>query len=1408
MELMMKSLFVVAVILFVENSQVWADNIDSSCSWRYRKQNGTSGVITSPNYPGNYGDNLECFWEIDIPQNMVSRISFDPIFELELNTASGHCRDKVSIYNDPNYVYCGKTAPPTRYYSGRVVIQFTSDRSSSYKGFRLHWKFVKVDSCSKTPIIQNGRSGVITSPNHPNSYYRRLDCRWLIAVPGNTMVEISFDSKFHVEFRTYSGCPDALTIKSKTAENGDVYCGSIAPLTRVYSGRVIIRFTSDDSVSYKGFKLVWRFLKVDSTCSETPRVQNGASGVISSPNFPGNYNHHLNCVWLIKTPKNTGVEISFDPRFRVDSGSPLNIFVNGIYIASYRGSTAPPTRYYSGSVKIMFNTGSSRTYTGFKLHWTILKVDSTCSRQSRVQIGRTGVITSPNYPGNYGDNLHCRWLIRTPQNMKVEISFDPIFEVDSNTTSDTHNCRDKLYIIYTDYSTGNGDVYCGSTAPPTRYYSGDVIIKFKSDSSNSYKGFKLFWRFLKVDSCSKTPIIQNGRSGVLSSPNYPGNYYHGLNCSWAIVAPENTVVELSFDSNFSIEPKSYGRCWDVLTIQSETVNVYCGNTAPPTRNYTGRVIIRFTSGSYGSYSGFKLLWWFVKVDSCSKTPIIQNGRSGVLSSPNYPNKYYRRLDCRWLIAVPGNTIVEISFDSNFSIGAKTGDSCRDALTIKSKTAENGDVYCGNTAPPTRYYSGEVAIQFTSDRSSTYHKGFELHWKFVKVDSCSKTPIIQNGRSGVLSSPNYPNKYYRRLDCRWLIAVPGNTIVEISFDSNFGIGAKTGDNCFDALTIKSETDRDVYCGNTAPPTRNYTSEVDIRFTSDRSSTYHKGFELCWKFVKVDSCSKTPIIQNGRSGVISSPNYPNSYNDNIDCSWLIQAPENTMVEISFESNFHIQTSKGRCWDALTIKSETGYNLYCGSAAPGNRSHTGNITIQFTSDNSRSNAGFKLLWRVKDTDTDTDTDTDRISYLTVVFGIGFLILVIVAAIAIAVLIRQRRNVRNRNTGNNTTDPGAMCYQPSSSGVGGRIYTTQDGIYEDIDDGEIYDDVDIVDVVVAGVRNVTDDDVDVRNATDDDVDAWNSTDDDVDVWNSDDDVDDNLVAGVRNPPEDTYIVAGVRNPLEDDYVGPDVMNPPEDTYIVAGVRNPPEDDYVVVAGVRNTPEDTYIVPDARNSSEDTYVVAGVRNSAEDDYVVVPNIRNTPEDTYVVAGVSNPTEDTYIVAGVRNPPEDDYVGPDDMNPPEDTYIFTGVRNPPEDTYIVALKPTTTSADDRISPEDDYVGPDVRYSTEDTYVVAGVRNPPEDTYIVPDARNSTEDDYVVVAGVRNPPEDDYVVVAGVRNTPEDTYIVPDARNSSEDDYVVVAGVRNPPEDTYVVPDIRNPPEDTYVVADGIRPQLDDNGTMD
>ncbi|XP_074656071.1 uncharacterized protein LOC141909528 isoform X2 [Tubulanus polymorphus] len=470
-----------------------------------------------------------------------------------------------------------------------------------------------------------------------------------------------------------------------------------------------------------------------------------------------------------------------------------------------------------------------------------------------------------------------------------------------------------------------------------------------------------------------------------------------------------------------------------------------------------------------------------------------------------------------------------------------------------------------------------------------------------IDStCSRTPRVQNGTSGIITSPKHPNNYDDNLVCYWLIRTPEYTMVEISFYSNFRIESTSRGGCFDSISIQTgKAFGAEYCGSTAPTKRYYSGYyVGIQFVSNGAKSY-RGFKLYWRLLKVDSsCSKTPIIQNDTSGIITSANYPGYYFNNLNCSWLIIAPENMMVEISFDSHFSIEsTVRGNCSDALTIKSETGSNRYCGVAAPRKRVHAGNVTIQFTSGKYRNKAGFKLFWQfvqIKDSYTNS---------VWPAVGIGLLLATGVTISTILVL-RRRRNLRNRKSGNNkTTDPGDFIYlQPTPVGGDDRIYTTQGTVYEDIEDGEVYDNVNIVDVVnVADIRNVTEDDY--------------------------------IVADVRKPPEDEYVFADAKNPPEDTYI---ISNPPEVTYAVADARNPPEDEYVF-ADARNPPEDEYVFAGVKNPPEDEYVFADARNPPEDEYVFA-DARNAPEDEYVFAGVKNPSEDEYIFADVRNLPEDDYI--------------------------------------------------------------------------------------------------------------------------------------------------------------------------
>ncbi|XP_074656456.1 uncharacterized protein LOC141909754 isoform X2 [Tubulanus polymorphus] len=256
----MKSLFVVAVFLYVGNSL--DANTDSTCSRSYRLQTGRSGYITSPGYPDNYSELLWCRWKIVPPVNTKVEILFET-FSLEPPNIGGNCVDYIAI---GGIGYCGSTAPSTQYYTGDVLIEFISDNSVNYmyKGFKLIWRILKVDStCSKKPRVQDDTSGYITSPKYPDKYSEHLDCKWRIETPKNKLVEISFDKNFHIKESTdvnYKGvCWDKLTIGSEIGSNQ--YCGWTAPGKRLYTGNITIQFTSDSNRNYVGFKLYWRFVR-------------------------------------------------------------------------------------------------------------------------------------------------------------------------------------------------------------------------------------------------------------------------------------------------------------------------------------------------------------------------------------------------------------------------------------------------------------------------------------------------------------------------------------------------------------------------------------------------------------------------------------------------------------------------------------------------------------------------------------------------------------------------------------------------------------------------------------------------------------------------------------------------------------------------------------------------------------------------------------------------------------------------------------------------------------------------------------------------------------------------------------------------------------------------------------------
>ena len=85
----------------------------------------------------------------------------------------------------------------------------------------------------------------------------------------------------------------------------------------------------------------------------------------------------------------------------------------------------------------------------------------------------------------------------------------------------------------------------------------------------------------------------------------------------------------------------------------------------------------------------------------------------------------------------------------------------------------------------------------------------------------------------------------------------------------------------------------------------------------SITFWEGngcFRKCFKFivlrVKFTGCGASSFT--GASGTISSPNYPNSYLPNTDCTYTIVLNRVTGVSITFAQSFWLESG----WDSLTV------------------------------------------------------------------------------------------------------------------------------------------------------------------------------------------------------------------------------------------------------------------------------------------------------------------------------------------------------------------------------------------------------------------------------------------------------------------------------------------------------------
>ncbi|XP_074812772.1 astacin-like metalloendopeptidase [Natator depressus] len=236
----------------------------------------------------------------------------------------------------------------------------------------------------------------------------------------------------------------------------------------------------------------------------------------------------------------------------------------------------------------------------------------------------------------------------------------------------------------------------------------------------------------KLYSCNYCSNVLHKPNDTFSSVNYPSLYPDNSNCLWLIRIPQHQVF-LQFDA-FDLQPSpdctsDYIRIYDGSSRNSSVLlDKLCGMGSLPSLVASRNVmLLEFVSDETTAATGFQASYSQVK---CGSTLM---GTSGVITSPDYPNRYPKNQDCFWIISAPADRKISLKM---VSFELEDIDECKyDYLLIHDGSRPTSPAvgpYCG-TMQIADFTSSEnfVLVEFHSDVSWVF-PGFMLNYTFDKT----------------------------------------------------------------------------------------------------------------------------------------------------------------------------------------------------------------------------------------------------------------------------------------------------------------------------------------------------------------------------------------------------------------------------------------------------------------------------------------------------------------------------------------------------------------------------------------------------------------------------------------------------------------------------------------------------
>lgn len=743
--------------------------------------------------------------------------------------------------------------------------------------------------------------GSIIYPISNTTYSHNSRCAWVIHTSPDKVINVTF-TKFNLEY--HSDCRyDFVQIhdgRSSASQLIGRFCGNTFPK----GGNIISShnnlyfwFRSDQTVAKEGFALHWT--SITPTCGG--EINATTHGHIRSPGSPGSYPPNRDCYWHLSTSLGKRIQLHF---FELDIEEHANCSFDflAIYdgsrtedplISQYCNSSQPaPVQSAGSDMLIHFHSDGYGDGKGFQITYAPIEGIPGCGGFFTADKGE---IISPSYNGAYLNNLLCEYKIKTNVETTIRIEFK------SFNLERSFRCRYDYLKIYDGPSSESPLVgrFCGTNHPKTyTSTSNNLFIVFKSDHSSASGGFKITYESI----CFKTIT---GDSGIIKTPGYPLSYKKHMVCDYIISTTPGKAIVLTFQ-DFDIEDNRYYNCQydhveirDGPSINSTQMGRYCGGSefTPPTQTSSHNYMyIRFTSDVSVTGRGFYANYTTIN----TKCGGIHKENTGIINHPSETTTQYSNdQTCTWMLIAPEGMHIKLTWN-RFEL--ENMPSCNSDYVLIIEIDENNDnntlgKYCGSTLPPAlTTSSNRLMIKFVSD-VSVHLNGFSLSYTFL--DEKSHCGGLYVKTQGYLYSPGWPYTYDLNRDCTWVITVPNGQQIILNI-TDFDLERPLRNNCElgDYLTIRDGSSENsaligTFCGYFKSKRIVTTANsAFIRFHSD-FYLQGNGFKIEWDGT-LRGCGG---VLNSAYGSISSPNYPQDYNENAECFYRIVTSSGSKIKITF-------------------------------------------------------------------------------------------------------------------------------------------------------------------------------------------------------------------------------------------------------------------------------------------------------------------------------------------------------------------------------------------------------------------------------------------------------------------------------------------------------------------------------